>query len=112
LEGGAKFTRATVTYVYEGDSEGEGTVEYLMFYPGDGTATFIGFERFVGSLGGKSGSFVLEHNGGDDGSAARTILTIVAGSGTGELHGLQGKGKGEATRDKEQYPVTLDYDLG
>jgi hypothetical protein len=111
LEGGAKFTRAAVTYLYEGDVTGEGTVEYLMFYPGDGTATYTGLERLVGSVGGKSGSFVLQHNGGDDGSAARTTTTVVAGSGTGELRGLRGTGSVEASHNQPKYPATLDYDL-
>lgn len=36
LEGGAKLTRAKVIAAIPRDIEGEGMLEYLMFYPGDG----------------------------------------------------------------------------
>ena len=51
LTGGAKFTRANVTTTIHGDIEGEGTLEYLMFYPGDGTASFVGLEHVIGRIG-------------------------------------------------------------
>jgi hypothetical protein len=41
-------------------SEGEGQVEYLMMYRSDGSATFVGLERVVGRIGGKTGAFVLQ----------------------------------------------------
>ena len=37
-----KLTRASVTKTYTGDIEGEGQVEYLMMYRGDGTAAIVG----------------------------------------------------------------------
>jgi hypothetical protein len=58
-----KLTRASVTKSFTGDLEGESHVEYLMMYRSDGTATFVGLERVVGQLGGKSGSFVLQRTG-------------------------------------------------
>ena len=51
-----RLTRASVTKTYTGDIEGEGQVEYLMMYRSDGSATFVGLERFVGRIGGKTGS--------------------------------------------------------
>ena len=112
IEGGAKFTRATVTKTFHGDIEGEGTLDYLIFYPGDGTAAFVGLERIVGKLGGKSGSFVIEHTGGDDGSAAKITMRVVPGSGTGDLRGLRGQGGSIASRNEPSYSMTLDYDFG
>ena len=55
-------------------------------------AGYAGYERVVGSLGGRSGSFVLRLAGGFEQGAARTDWTVVEGSGTGELAGLQGEG--------------------
>src|SRR5205809_3547948 len=55
---GAKLTRASVTNSFHGDIEGEGTLEYLMTYRDDGSASYVGLERVVGSVGGRSGSFV------------------------------------------------------
>lgn len=111
VEGGAKFTRASVTKTFHGDIEGEGTLEYLMFYPGDGTATFIGLERVVGRMGARSGSFVLQHSGTDDGGTASITLSIVPGSGTGDLRGITGQGSSIASRNEPGFPMTLDYNL-
>jgi hypothetical protein len=60
IEGGGKLTQASVTQKFEGEIEGDGSVEYLMAYVGDGTASFVGFNRVVGQLGGKKGSFILQ----------------------------------------------------
>jgi hypothetical protein len=56
-EGAPKLTHAGVAFSYGGDLTGEGTTEYLLFYSAETTATFIGMERVVGSIGGRSGSF-------------------------------------------------------
>jgi hypothetical protein len=58
-----RLTRATVTKTFTGDLSGEGTVEYLMMYRSDGSATFVGLERVTGQLAGKSGSFVVQRTG-------------------------------------------------
>lgn len=109
-EGVPKLTRATVTKSFSGDIEGEGSLEYLMMYRADGSASFVGFERVVGRLGGRSGSFVLQHTGTFEGGTARATWGVVPGSGTGDLRGLRGDG-GFASAHAERYSMTLDYDL-
>ena len=91
LEGAPKLTQARVTTTYTGDLDGEGTSTLVMAYDG-ADASYAGYERVVGSLGGRSGSFVLRLAGGFEQGAARTDWTVVEGSGTGELAGLQGEG--------------------
>ncbi len=110
MEGGPKLTHASVTKTFHGDIEGEGTLEYLMVYHASGSTDFFGLERVVGRIGNRSGSFVLQHSGLDDGSAAKATCTVVVGSGTGDLRGLRGEGGFAATRDNYQVPFTLDYD--
>jgi hypothetical protein len=110
MEGGPKLTRASITKSFTGDIEGEGTLEYLMMYRDDGTASFIGLERVVGRVGDRAGSFVLEHTGTSDGSTATASWSVVPGSGTGDLRGLRGEG-GFASGHAESYPMTLDYDI-
>ncbi|HEU5260864.1 MAG TPA: DUF3224 domain-containing protein [Gemmatimonadales bacterium] len=109
-EGLPKLTRARVTKTFKGDIEGESHVEYLMMYRPDGSAAFVGLERVVGRLGGKTGSFVLQRTGVFDGSVAKESYTVVPGSGTGELAALRGDGSSVAGHAKEN-PVTLEYDL-
>ena len=108
-QGGPKFTRATVTKTFSGDLEGEATVEYLMVHRPDRTATFVGIERVSGTLGGQSGSFVLEHRGIYEKGIAKGICRVVPGSGTAGLKGLQGEGDFEAEGKKA--PFSLEYEL-
>ena len=110
IAGGTKLTRATVTRSFHGDIEGEGSVEYLMFYRQDGTANFVGLERIVGRLADRAGSFVLEHTGAYTGGVSRIAVTVVPGSGTGDLRGLKGKGS-SAPGHETDYSLTLDYNF-
>jgi hypothetical protein len=105
-----KLTRASVKKTLTGDLEGEGQVEYLMMYRSDGTATFVGLERVVGRLAGKSGTFVLQRQGVFEGGQARETYAVVAGSATGELRGLQGDGSSAVGHGLE-HPFTLGYEL-
>lgn len=108
-EGERKLTRARVVRGYEGQLEGEGRAEYLMMYREDGSASFVGHERVVGRLGDRTGSFVLQHIGTYEEGVARETLSVVAGSGTGQLLGLVGGGVFESGH-AEEYPMTLHYD--
>lgn len=105
-----KLARASVTKTYTGDIAGEAHVEYLMMYRSDGTATFVGLERIVGSIAGKTGSFVLQRTGLFEGGMAKESYVIIPGSATGELHGLVGEGTSAVGHGME-HPFTLDYDL-
>ncbi len=92
IEGGAKLSNAKVTQSYSGAIEGSSSVEYLMSYSVHGTATFVGLERVSGMVDGKTGTFVLQHTGAFAEGKARSSWSIVAGSGTGALASLRGKG--------------------
>ena len=109
-EGMPKLTRASVTKTFTGDLEGEGQVEYLMMYRSDGSATFVGLERIVGRIGGKTGTFVLQRSGAFEGGEAKESYSVVPGSGTGELVGLRGDGRSSVGHGME-HPFTLDYEL-
>jgi hypothetical protein len=93
-----------------GDIEGEGRVEYLMMYRGDGTATFVGLERVTGRIGGRSGSFVLERAGVFADGQAKESYSVVPGSGTGELSGLRGEGS-TAVGHGLEHPFALSYEF-
>ena len=55
-----------------------------------GSAGYVAIERVIGTLGGRHGSFVLQHNGLMNRGAPQLTITIVPDSGTGELAGLSG----------------------
>lgn len=105
-----KLTRAAVTKVFSGDLAGEGHVEYLLMYRGDGSATFVGLERVVGQLAGKAGSFVLQRTGVFENGEAKESYSVIPGSGTGELRGLRGEGT-SAVGHGNELPLTLNYEL-
>jgi hypothetical protein len=105
-----KLTRASVAKTYTGDLAGEGHVEYLMMYRSDGSAAFVGLERVVGRLAGKSGSFVLQRSGVFEGGMAKEAYSVVPGSGTAELQSLVGEGS-SAVGHGTEHPFTLDYEL-
>jgi hypothetical protein len=104
-----RLTRASVTKTFTGDIEGEGQVEYLMMYRSDGSATFVGFERVVGRIGGKSGTFVLQRSGVFENGQAKESYSVIPGSATGELRGLRGEGT-SAVGHGTEHPFTLEYD--
>ncbi|NUO83928.1 DUF3224 domain-containing protein [candidate division KSB1 bacterium] len=110
LEGAPKLMRASVSKVYHGELEGEGTLEYLMIYNADGSANYFGYERVVGKLGARSGSFVLEDKGVFEGGMAKSSLKVMSNSGTGELRGLRGEGS-YATGHAQQHEMTFDYEI-
>jgi hypothetical protein len=105
-----KLTRASVTKTFTGDIEGEGHVEYLMMYRNDGTATFVGLERVIGRIEGKSGTFVLQRIGVFENGQAKESYSVIPGSATGDLRGLAGEGS-SALGHGTEYPFTLDYEL-
>ena len=110
LGGGAKLTRASVGQGFTGDLEGDGSVEWLMCYREDKTADFVGLQRFVGRLGGRSGTFVMQTQGNFDGNEARGTLAVVERSGTEELAGITGSGTFAAPHGSTA-KVELDYDV-
>jgi len=106
-----KLTRAVVTRTFTGDITGEGRVEYLMMYRADGSATFVGHERIVGQIAGKTGSFVLQRTGSFENGVAKESYSVIPGSGTGELSGLRGDGT-TALGHETEYAFTLNYAVG
>src|SRR5262245_20161763 len=109
-EGLPRLTRASVTKTFSGDIAGESQVEYLMMYRSDGTATFVGIERVMGRLGGRTGSFVLQRTGVFEDGQAKEAYSSGPGSATGELQGLVGEGRSAVGHGME-HPFTLDYEL-
>jgi hypothetical protein len=62
-EGSARLARVNSTHSFQGDIEGEGTVEYVMVHADDSPVRFVGLERVIGKIGDREGTFVLELSG-------------------------------------------------
>lgn len=109
-EGLPKLSKTSCEQVYRGDLSGESTLAYLMVYDAHGNASFVGLERIVGSIKAKHGSFVLRHWGVFENGVARIELSIVAGTGTGELVGIEGGCTFESPH-ADEYEIALEYSL-
>lgn len=107
---GVKLTRTHVAKTFHGDLEGQSTAELLMAGAPGGSAVYVGLERIVGQLGGRSGSFVLVHDASMSSDGQSLSLTIMRDSGTGELQGIGGQGNIIIDADGG-HTLTLDYDL-
>ena len=122
LEDGAKLTRANGSQRFEGDIEGEGSVEWLMSYGPDGGARFLGIQRIVAESAAGAASagnrapvvdtpgFLIEAVGNFDGSSSKGSWAVIEGSGTDGFAGLRGEGGFEAASGtKASY--SLEYEL-
>ena len=104
---GPRLTRALVRRVYRGDLAGESLTQYAMVHRPDGSAEFTGYERFLGSLCGRTGSFVLRHDGTFVKGVATTAWSVVLDSGGGSLQGMSGAGE-YSVGHAEEYAIQLD----
>jgi Protein of unknown function (DUF3224) len=75
-----------------------------------GSAGYVALERVAGTLGGRSGSFALQHSGTMTRGIPRLSVTVVPDSGTGELAGIDGQMTIEVAEGKHRYDFA--YTLG
>lgn len=108
---GEKLTLAVVSYGYAGDIQGKSEFQYLMVYRADGTGNYVGLERVEGVLGGRSGSFVLQHSGTFDAQGVRGNAFVVPSSGTGDLKALRAEGRIDLSGHRDAYPLDLEYEF-
>ncbi len=108
---GPALSEIHVTETFRGAIEGDGAVRFLQAARKDGSASFCGIERVVGTLGGRRGSFLLQDEGTLVGSHVDGRWFVIAGSGTGDLAGLEGSGTFSAELGQHAH-YTLDYSFG
>jgi len=103
--------RLGIDKVFHGDLEGTSQGEMLSVGTGvSGSAGYVAIERVTGMLGGRTGSFALQHSGTMNRGAPQLAVTVVPDSGTGELSGIAGSMTITITGGKHFYD--LDYALG
>lgn len=57
----------------------------------EGSAGYVAMEWVVGTLGGRTGSFGLQHRGVMNRGKAELLVSVVPDSGTGQLAGIDGQ---------------------
>ena len=83
--------RMLIDKQYRGDLIGIGQGEMLSAgNPAGGSAGYVAMEHVTGAMGGRSGSFALQHTGTMHGGANALSISVVPGSGTGDFAGISG----------------------
>jgi hypothetical protein len=104
--GRASVGRMLIDKQYSGDLVGIGQGEMLSAgNPAAGSAGYVAIEHVTGTLGGKSGSFALQHAGVMHDGASELSISIVPGSGTADLAGIEGKYKIDIVERKHYYEL-------
>lgn len=108
---GTSLGRLSLDKQFHGDLEATSTGEMLSAGTSvKGSAGYVAIERVTGSLQGRTGTFILQHNGTMTRGAPHLTITVVPDSGTGELEGLTGTMAIEITHGKHSYD--FEYTLG
>jgi hypothetical protein len=88
---GARLGRLSIEKTFTGDLEGTGKGEMLTGGdPKTGSAGYVAMEQVTGTLHGKKGTFLLQHNGSMNRGAQSLTISVVPDSGTAELAGIAG----------------------
>ena len=74
------------------------------------SAGYVAIERVAGTLKGRKGSFILQHNGVMTRGTPSLVISIVPDSGTDQLDGLRGTMSIRIEGGKHFYDLT--YTLG
>lgn len=107
----AKLGRMTIDKTFEGDLEGRSTGEMLAFRSSvEGSAGYVAMERVEGTLGGKRGSFVMQHDGRMNRGERFLSVVVVPDSATDELVGLTGQLDVQITNGEHTYD--FEYAFG
>lgn len=82
--------RMIIRKAYQGDMNGSGLGQMISKRTESGTAVYYAIEEFSGSVMGKDGGFTLIHKGHMSKESQSLEVTILEGSGTGELQDISG----------------------
>ncbi|WP_157695275.1 DUF3224 domain-containing protein [Nakamurella panacisegetis] len=106
VEGGPDAGHVLLAKTYTGPDLVGSATGHALTTRGERGASYVAQERIVGTLDGRTGSFVLEHGASmGEGFPTSMHAAVVHGSGTGELTGLAGTGL------VEHGVLILDYEL-
>lgn len=108
---GIPFTRVHVDKTFSGDLAGTSTAELITVVTEAGPAAYVGIERFQGTLHGRPGGFVLQHNAGGENGRPWLTWKIVETSGTDDLKDIRGEGQIIIGEDGG-HSYVLEYELG
>jgi hypothetical protein len=106
----ADVGRMTLDKTFHGDLEASSIGQMIAVRtPTEGSAGYVAMERVTGTLGGKKGSFALQHFGTMNRGKQHLRIEIVPDSGTDGLAGISGTL--DIIIEKGAHSYVLDYTL-
>ena len=105
----APVGRMIINKDYFGDMVGKGVGQMISKRTETGSAVYSAIEEFKGSINGKDGALTMLHLGKMSSAEQSLEIIIVAGSGQGELTGIEGVLT--IVQEHETHKYTLDYSL-
>ena len=106
---GSPAGRMLIKKTYRGDMDGSGAGQMISKRTETGSAIYCAIEEYSGSVKGKSGGFTLVHRGTMSKESQSLEITILEGSGSGELQGISGSMA--ITQDADGHSFELTFEL-
>lgn len=104
----AVLGRITLDKSFHGDLEATSKGQMLAYSSSiKGSAGYVAMEHVTGTLGGRKGTFVLQHSGIMTRGNGQLTITVVPDSGTERLVGLSGTMRIDIADGKHSY--VFDY---
>ena len=108
--GGDAIGRMSIEKQFHGDLEGSSKGQMIAHMSAvSGSAGYVAMEIVTGTLAGKRGTFVLQHNATMAHGSQQLNIIVVPDSGTGDLKGLAGSMNVIIDAGKHSYE--FDYSL-
>jgi hypothetical protein len=106
--GGPAIGRMAIDKQFSGDLAGSSKGQ-MLGYQASGSGGYVAMEQVTATLDGKKGTFLLQHIGTMEPGKSDINISVVPGSGTGDLTGISGKMKIIIEAGKHSYE--FDYTL-
>lgn len=107
---GTAIARYALIKQFHGDLDATGKGEMLSSGdPTKGSAGYVALEAVTGTLHGRTGAFAFQHTGAMDPSGHKLSVTVVPGSGAGDLAAIAGTFTIAIAAGKHSYH--FDYSL-
>ena len=101
--------RMLINKSYMGKLEGAGTGQMISKRLENGTAAYFAIEEFSGQLDDMSGGFTLLHRGFMNAESQSLDITVLKGSGSGELKEISGTMN--IIQEEGEHFYELEYEL-
>lgn len=90
--GDSSVGRMAIAKVFSGEMNGTGSGQMLAYRSSvPGSAGYVAMEKVQGTLNGRQGSFIMQHNGIMNRGESQLTIRIVPDSGTDQLTGIAGE---------------------